>query len=44
MPRSSVEVMKTIAEREMQKTTKEEQTKTEKKQGNGSYSKRMRAR
>ena len=44
MPRSSIEVMKTIAEREMQKTTKEEQTKIERSQGNGSYSKRMRAK
>ena len=29
----SVEVMKTIDDREMQKTTKEKQTKAEKKQG-----------
>ena len=33
----SVEIMKTIDEREMQKTRKEKQTKPEKSQGNRSY-------
>ena len=40
----SVEIMKTIDEREMQKTTKEKQTKTEKSKGNRSYSERVRAK
>ena len=40
----SVEIMKTIDEREMQKTTKEKQTKTERSKGNRSYSKRVRAK
>ena len=40
----SVEIMKTIDERGMQKTTKEKQTKTEKSQGNRSYSERVRAK
>ena len=40
----SVEIMKTIDEREMQKTTKEKQTKTERSKGNRSYSERMRAK
>ena len=39
-----VEIMKTIDEREMQKTTKEKQTKTERREGNRSYSKRVRAK
>ena len=34
--------MKTIDEREMQKTTKEKQTKTERSKGNRSYSERVR--
>ena len=34
--------MKTIDEREMQKTTKEKQTKTERSKGNKTYSERMR--
>ena len=38
MPIISVEVMKTIDERELQKTTKEKQTKTERSKGNRSYS------
>ena len=42
MPISSIEIMKTIDEREMQKTTKEIQTKTEKSKGN--RSKRVRAK
>ena len=44
MPIISVEIMKTINEREMQKTTKEKQTETEKSKGNRSYSERMRAK
>ena len=40
----SVEIMKRIDEREMQKTTKEKQTKTEKGKGNRSYSERMKAK
>ena len=35
--------MKTIDEREFQKTTKENQTKTERSKGNRSYSERVRA-
>ena len=40
----SVEIMKTIDEREMQKTTKEKQTKTERSKRNRSYSERVRAK
>ena len=40
----SVEIMKTKDEREMQKTTTEKQTKTERSKGNRSYSERMRAK
>ena len=40
----SVEIMKTIDEREMQKTTKEKQTKAERSKGNRSYSDRVRAK
>ena len=36
--------MKTIDEREMQKTTKEKQTKTERSKGNRSYSESVRAK
>ena len=36
--------MKTIDEREMQKTTKEKQVKTERSKENRSYSERMRAK
>ena len=36
--------MKAIDEREMQKTTKEKQTKTERSKGNRSYSERVRAK
>ena len=36
--------MKTIDEREMQKTTKEKQTKAEIRNGNRSYSERARAK
>ena len=44
MPIISVEIMKTIHEREMQKTTKEKQTKTGRSKGNRSYSERVRAK
>ena len=44
MPIISVEKMETIDQREMQKTTKEKQTKTERSKGNQSYSKRVRAK
>ena len=44
MPIISVEIMKTIDKREMQKTTKEKQTKTERNKGNRSYSERVRAK
>ena len=44
MPIISVEIMKTTDEREMQKTTKEKQTKTERSKGNRSYSERVRAK
>ena len=37
----SVVIMKTIDERKMQKTTKEKQTKTERRKGTKSYSERM---
>ena len=40
----SVEIMKTIDEREFQKTTKEKQTKTKINKENRSYSERMRAK
>ena len=40
----SVEIMKTVDERELQKTTKEKQTKAESNKGNRSYSKRVRAK
>ena len=40
----SVEIMKTKDEREMQKTTTEKQTKTERSKGNRSYSESMRAK
>ena len=43
MPIISVEIMKTIDEREMQKT-KEKQTKTERSKGNRSYSESVRAK
>ena len=44
MPIISVEIMKTIDEREMQKTIKEKQTKTERSKGNRSYSEMVRAK
>ena len=40
----SVEIMKTIDEREMQKTIKEKQTKIERSKGNRRYSERVRAK
>ena len=44
MPTISVEIMKTVDEREMQKTTKEKQTKTERSEWSRSYSERVRAK
>ena len=44
MPKISVEIMKTIEEKEMQKTIKEKQTKTERSKGNSSYSERVRSK
>ena len=46
MPVISVEIMKTIDEKEMQKKkkTKEKQTKTGRSKGNRSYSERVRAK
>ena len=38
MPITSVEIMKTIDERELQKTTKQKQTKTERSKGNRNHS------
>ena len=40
----SVEIMKTIDEREMEKTAKEKQTKTERSKGSRRYSERGRAK
>ena len=42
MPIISVEIMKTIDERELQKTKKEKQTKTERSKGNRGHSERVR--
>ena len=39
-----VEIMKTIDEKEMKKTPKEKQIKTERSKGNRSYSKKVRAK
>ena len=44
MPIISVEVMKTIDETELQKTTKEKQKKAEGSKGNRSYSERGQAK
>ena len=44
MPIISVEIIKSIDKREMQKTTTEKQTMAEKSKGNRSYSESMRAR
>ena len=44
MPMISVEIMKTTDEKKMQKTTKQKQTKTERTNGNRSYSERVRAK
>ena len=44
MPIISVDIMKTIDEREILETTKEKQTKTERIKGNRSYSERVRAK
>ena len=40
----SIGIMKTIGEREMQKTTKEKQTKAERSKGNRSYSESVRGK
>ena len=40
----SAEIMKTIDEREMKKTTKEKQTKTERSKGKRGYSERVGAK
>ena len=40
----SVEIMKTIDERQIKKTTKEKQTKTERSKDNRSYSERVRSK
>ena len=42
MPIISVEIMKTIDETEMQKTTKEKQAKTNRSKGTRSYNERVR--
>ena len=44
MPIISVEIMKPIDEREMQRTTKEKKTETERSKGNRNPSKRVRAK
>ena len=44
MPIISVDIMKTIDKRELQKPSKEKQTKTERSMGNRNYSERMRAK
>ena len=44
MPIISIEIMKTIDDREMQKATKEKQTKTEKSKRNKSYIERVKAK
>ena len=44
MPIISVEIMKTIDEKGMQKTTKEKQIKTKRSKGNRSYSERVRTK
>ena len=43
MPIISVEIIKTIDEREMQKLTKEKQARTERNKGNRSYNEMVRA-
>ena len=40
----NIQIIKTIDEREMQETTKEKQTKTGRREGNRSYSERVRAK
>ena len=44
MPTISIEIMKTIDERETQKTAKENQTKTERSRGDRCYRERVRAK
>ena len=44
MPIISVEIMKTLDEREIEKTTKEKEAKPESSKGNRSYSEKVRAK
>ena len=44
MPIISVEIMETLDEREIEKTTKEKQAKPESNKGNRSYSEKVRAK
>ena len=44
VPIISVEIMKTKDERELQKTTKEKQKKTQRSKGNRTYSERVRTK
>ena len=44
MSKISLEIMKTIDEREMQKTAKEKQIKSERSNGNSSYSETVRGK
>ena len=44
MPIISVEIIKTIDEKELQKTTKEKQTKTERSRRNRTYKEKVRAK
>ena len=44
MPIISIEITKTVDEREMQKATKEKDTKAEASKGNRNYSERVRAK
>ena len=44
MPIISIDIMKIIDKRELQKTAKEKQTKTERRKGNRSYTERVRTK
>ena len=44
MPIISVEIVKTVDERKMPKTTKQKQRKTERSKGNRSYNERVRSK
>ena len=44
MPIISVEMMKTLDEKELQKPTKEKQKKTERSKGEGTHSRRVKAK